>query len=155
MAKVNHKLSEKYLASVERRAVATLNRMEGKPITGMRTEHTRLQLREAEMRAIGQLLESRHGNCARLAFDLINIVASVDTDWVKFFPAFEELDRIVKLEGCQMIGDATGWRLVDPQGRVVQLTATLRSLLTSHVALPDGLGDGCTLCEEALTPLGE
>jgi hypothetical protein len=150
----DQKVTEKYLASIERRATALLNKMEGKPITGMRTQYTRLELREAEMLAIRQLLESRHGSCARLAFDLINIVASVDTDWVKFFPAFEELDRMVTREGFQLVGDSAGWRLLDSQGRVDQAAPTLRELLVCHVAPPDDPAAGCNGCGEASTPLG-
>lgn len=125
--------SPTFLESVSRRAKRFLSiTKQPKPKPEKRV-FTRAELRLSERSAHRALAESKHGPCAQLARDLIDIAVSVDNLWVEIYPVFEMIDTKIKQEHCQLLVDQEGYRLVDPQGQTVSKGTTLRSWLTSHV----------------------
>jgi len=125
--------SPSFLESVSRRAKRFLSIAKLPKHKPEKRVFTRGELRQSERSAYRALAESKHGPCAQLARDLIDIAVSVDNLWVEIFPVFEMIDTKIKQEHCSLFVDQEGYRLVDPQGKTVSKGTTLRSWLTNHV----------------------
>lgn len=128
-------LNPGFLASVGRRAhrlLVTTGFASPKPT---KRRYSRSELRQIESIAHRALEQAKHGACAQLARDMVDIAVSVDNAWVEMFPVFEMIDEMVRKEHCILQADSKGYRLVDAKGETVSQGETLRLLLLNHVLL--------------------
>ena len=121
------------LASVGRRAhrfLVTSGFVSDKPI---KRKYSRSELRQIESIAHRALAISKHGACAQLARDMVDIAVSVDNAWVELFPVFEQIDKAIKKDHCRLVALPEGYQILDLHGEIVSQGETLRQLLLSHV----------------------
>lgn len=126
-------LDSGFLASVGRRAhrfLVTSGFVSDKPV---KRQYSRSELRQIESIAHRALALSKHGACAQLARDMVDIAVSVDNAWVEMFPVFEMIDELVKKEHGHLLAGPAGYLLVDASGEIISQGETLRQLLLSHV----------------------
>lgn len=122
-----------FLASVGRRAhrfLVTSGLASPKPT---KQQYSRSELRQIESIAHRALALSKHGACAQLARDMVDIAVSVDNAWVEIFPVFEMIDELIQREHGRLWADREGYQLVDASGGIISQGETLRQLLLNHV----------------------
>ena len=137
-----------FLASVGRRAhrfLVTSGLASPKPT---KRKYSRSELRQIESISHRALALSKHGACAQLARDMVDIAVSVDNAWVEFFAVFEMIDDAIKKEHCQLVATPEGYLLVDVRGDTVSQGETLRHLLLNF-ALQYGAPVGEAYSREA------
>lgn len=126
-------LDSGFLASVGRRAhrlLVTSGLVADKPV---KRKYSRSELRQIESIAHRALELSKHGACAQLARDMVDIAVSVDNAWVEMFQVFEMVDELIQKEHGSLLADSKGYRLVDASGEIISQGETLRQLLLDHV----------------------
>lgn len=122
-----------FLASVGRRAhrfLVTAGLASPKPT---KQQYSRSEIRQIESIAHRALALSKHGACAQLARDMVDIAVSVDNAWVEMFPVFEMIDELIQREHGRLWADREGYQLVDASGGIISQGGTLRQLLLNHV----------------------
>ena len=128
-----NELDTGWLASIGRRAHRLLVTSGLKSPEPTKRKYSRSELRQIESIAHRALALSKHGACAQLARDMVDIAVSVDNAWVEMFPVFEMVDELIKKEHGRLEATPEGYRLLDVRGDVISQGETLRSLLLSHV----------------------
>lgn len=135
MTQISHQDNQSFLKSVGRRAHRLLVAAGLTPATPQKRKYTRSELRQLERIAQRALDESKHGACAQLARDMVDIAVSVDNHWVEIYPVFDMIDKAVKHEHCRLEVSGKGYKLLDVNNDVVSQGETLRLWLLNHVSL--------------------
>ena len=121
-----------FLANVGIRARRLLRLNGDAPVEGTKRTYTRKELDVNEKMAHVVLDKSKYGPCAELARNVVDIVVSVDDNWVQMFPVFEMIDIAIRRENCTFEATPQGYYLRDSAGRMVAQGANLRQFLQAY-----------------------
>ena len=127
-----------FLANVGGRARRLLRLNGEKPTEGTKRTYTRGELDMNEKLAHNVLDVSKYGPCAELARNVVDIVVSVDDNWVQMFPVFDMIDHALRMEHCTFEATPEGYSLRDSAGRMVSQGATLRLFLQAYGLIQSG-----------------
>ncbi len=127
-----------FLTNVSNRARRLLRINGETPPSGQKRKYTRKELDVNEKMAHAILDVSKYGPCAELARNVVDIVVSVDDNWVEMFPVFEMLDTSIRQENCTFEVTPEGYVLRDSACRVVSQGATLRLFLQAFGLIRSG-----------------
>lgn len=131
--------TKSFLESVGARATRILRQCGIVASEGEKRKYTRRELNANEKMAHVILDVSKYGPCAELARNMVDIVVSVDENWVQMFPVFDLIDHAIQKENCTLEATQSGYVLRDSLGRSVSTGATLRQFLQAHGLLRSDL----------------
>jgi len=127
-----------FLTNVGGRARRLLRLTGVVPPDGIKHTYTRKELDMNEKLAHKVLDVNKYGPCAELARNVVDIVVSVDDNWVQTFPVFDMIDTAIRMENCTFEATPAGYFLRDSAGRRVAQGATLRLFLQAYGLIRSG-----------------